>query len=211
MRYLIGKDLALIGRQGKFLFVYLLVFIVLFSGLGNNAGFLASFLTIVCFMLSINCFAYDEQCHFDKLLAAGPVPPLRAVAARYLSAFLIGLGGGLLTFGVTSIVQLVKKQPAFFETLFSVLASLGIGLFLTAVLFPIFYKFGTSKSRILMLLIVALPAVALPLAVEYFPDLGGAIPAWLPSALPAILAAVLLAALAVSVPLSCRIVRRKTY
>lgn len=117
-----------------------------------------------------------SNAHFDKVRRRGRCRPCGRLAARYLSAFLIGLGGGLLTFGVTSIVQLVKKQPAFFETLFSVLASLGIGLFLTAVLFPIFYKFGTSKSRILMLLIVALPAVALPLAVEYFPDLGGAIP-----------------------------------
>lgn len=91
------------------------------------------------------------------------------------------------------------------------MASLAIGLFLTAILFPLFYKFGTAKSRILMLFIVVLPAVALPLAAKYFTQLGGAIPAWLPAALPVIFAAALFLALAVSVPLSCRIVRRKQY
>ena len=28
-------------------------------------------------MLSINCFAYDEQNGFDKLVAASPLPPMQ--------------------------------------------------------------------------------------------------------------------------------------
>lgn len=75
MKGLIYKDLSLIGRQGKFFIVYIVLMVAIFSGIGDGAASMSSFMAVVCFMLSINCFAYDEQNGFDKLVAASPLPP----------------------------------------------------------------------------------------------------------------------------------------
>lgn len=158
MKGLVYKDLSLIGRQGKFLFVYLLVFVLIFSAVGDGASTVTSFLSVVCFMLSINCFAYDEQCGFGKLVAASPLRPLRVALSRYLSALVLGLGGCLLTAGVSSVVQLVKRQANFPDLAMSMGLAVCMDLLFMAVTFPLFFKFGVNKSRLLLLVIVAIPA-----------------------------------------------------
>ena len=108
MKGLIYKDLSLIGRQGKFFIVYIVLMVAIFSGIGDGAASMSSFMAVVCFMLSINCFAYDEQNGFDKLVAASPLPPMQVVLSRYASSLLLGLLGCLLTAGVSSVVQLLS-------------------------------------------------------------------------------------------------------
>ena len=93
MKGLIYKDLSLIGRQGKFFIVYIVLMVAIFSGIGDGAASMSSFMAVVCFMLSINCFAYDEQNGFDKLVAASPLPPMQVVLSRYASSLLLGMLG----------------------------------------------------------------------------------------------------------------------
>lgn len=124
MKGLIYKDLSLIGRQGKFLIVYILLMVVLFSGVEDRAASMSAFITIICFMLSINCFAYDEQSGFDKLTAASPLSTMQVVLSRYVSSLLLGLLGCLVTAGVSSAVQLIKGKPAFSEMLVGLVGAL---------------------------------------------------------------------------------------
>lgn len=201
MKGLIYKDLSLIGRQGKFFIVYIVLMVAIFSGIGDGAASMSSFMAVVCFMLSINCFAYDEQNGFDKLVAASPLPPMQVVLSRYASSLLLGLLGCLLTAGVSSVVQLVKGNAAFNDMLFGLIGALVAALVLMAILFPIFYKFGVNKSRIIMLLVVFFPVMAIVLVSKLFPDafsMLSQIPAGVVTALPFIGAAVLAAALAAS-------------
>ena len=214
MKGLIYKDLSLIGRQGKFFIVYIVLMVAIFSCIGDGAASMSSFMAVVCFMLSINCFAYDEQNGFDKLVAASPLPPMQVVLSRYASSLLLGLLGCLLTAGVSSVVQLVKGNAAFNDMLFGLIGALVAALVLMAILFPIFYKFGVNKSRIIMLLVVFFPVMAIVLVSKLFPDafsMLSQIPAGVVTALPFIGAAVLAAALAASLLLSARILRRKQY
>ena len=211
MKGLIYKDLSLIGRQGKFFIVYIVLMVAIFSGIGDGAASMSSFMAVVCFMLSINCFAYDEQNGFDKLVAASPLPPMQVVLSRYASSLLLGLLGCLLTAGVSSVVQLVKGNAAFNDMLFGLIGALVAALVLMAILFPIF---GVNKSRIIMLLVVFFPVMAIVLVSKLFPDafsMLSQIPAGVVTALPFIGAAVLAAALAASLLLSARILRRKQY
>lgn len=170
MKGLIYKDLALIGSQGKFFIVYLLAFNVLFSFLGDGSG-IGSFAVLICFMLSINCFAYDEQCRFDKLAAASPIPAGQVVLARYLSSMILGVFGCVLTVGVGSVIQLIRGQHAFFELLATLGVAVCLSLLFMTLLFPLFYKFGVNKSRILMLIVCVVPAFAFPLLAEWFPGI----------------------------------------
>ena len=112
------------------------------------------------------------------------------------------------------MVQLVKGNAAFNDMLFGLIGALVAALVLMAILFPIFYKFGVNKSRIIMLLVVFFPVMAIVLVSKLFPDafsMLSQIPAGVVTALPFIGAAVLAAALAASLLLSARILRRKQY
>ena len=93
MKGLLYKDLALMGRQAKLMLLYILVFGVVFMGFMGNTSFALSFISLMMFMFSINCFAYDEQASFDKLTAAAPVPKRAVVLARYLSSLIIWIAG----------------------------------------------------------------------------------------------------------------------
>ncbi len=169
MKGLVYKDLSLIGCQGKFLITYLVIFIFIFSVIDEGAPLIVSFLSVISFMLSINCFAYDEQCDFGKLTAAAPVRPLHVALARYISGLMLGIGGCLVATGVSSVIQLIKKQADFS----GLMASIGLGvcmdIFLMAIVFPLFYKFGVNKSRLVILLIVAVPAALVPLLSKIVP------------------------------------------
>lgn len=214
MKGLIYKDLSLIGRQGKFLIVYILLMVVLFSGVEDRAASMSAFITIICFMLSINCFAYDEQSGFDKLTAASPLSTMQVVLSRYVSSLLLGLLGCLVTAGVSSAVQLIKGKPAFSEMLVGLVGALAAALILVAILFPIFYKFGVNKSRIIMMLVFFIPAAIIALISRLFPDAFSwlkNIPAGVTAVLPFLAAHVLAAALAVSLLVSARILRHKQY
>lgn len=212
MKGLIYKDLALIASQGKFFIIYLLAFNVLFSFLGDGSG-IGSFAVLICFMLSINCFAYDEQCRFDKLAAASPVPAGQVVLARYLSSMILGVFGCVLTVGIGSVLQLIRRQHAFFELLAALGVAVCLSLLFMTILFPLFYKFGVNKSRILMLIVCVLPAFAFPLLAEWFPGIWDflEVPPALWSIWGWVAVAGLVLLLAASIALSRSIVRHKQY
>ena len=74
MKGLFIKDWRLMSRQMKLMLVFVLVFVGMFSYTMEDSLALTGFYTVIFLMLSVNCFAYDETCHFDKLAAAAPSP-----------------------------------------------------------------------------------------------------------------------------------------
>ena len=93
MKGLFIKDWRLMSRQMKLMLVFVLVFVGMFSYTMEDSLALTGFYTVIFLMLSVNCFAYDETCHFDKLAAAAPIPKSRVVLTRYLAALAVGAVG----------------------------------------------------------------------------------------------------------------------
>ena len=216
MKGLFFKDWRLMGKQVKMMLVFILFFILLFSFTMDDVQFLSGFYTIIFVLLPINCFAYDEMCHFDKFAACSPMPVSKLVLSRYLSALSAGGLGILLVGGIQAAVQLFKKQDA--ETILSsllvILAYFGVAILMMSVTFPLFYKFGTTRSRLIMLLVFAVPALLFFAAVNLLPkdtfsDI--AMPESFLRTLPFFLAAILLLGLWLSISISIRIVQHKEY
>lgn len=220
---LMVKDWALMARQTRFMALYMLVFIGLFAFTLSGMEYLTAFFTVLLFMLSINCFAYDEQVHFEKLLAASPVPPAAAALSRYLSALAVGVIGGAgitaLTFALGFLRPMIQKTadaapPSVSSALTAYAVSTGVAVLLVSVLFPVFFRFGVNKSRLVMLLLCALPALGALLLRELLPEDALqtlAVPSWLITLAPYLAAALLIALLVGSIALSARILRRKEY
>ena len=213
VRSLFVKDWMVLNRQLLFMLIYIVIFVGLFAA--RDIGFLTSVFSALVVLLAINCFAYDEQAHFDKLLAATPAAAWQIVLSRYLTSLSLGLlGTGFIT-GLQAVIYAVRNEP---ERIAGALvvstASLGVGIFCAAVMFPLFYKFGVNKGRIVMILACAVPAAisggisTLLRNPDHLPVQPA--PAIL-SALPWLLVLLVAAALAVSFACAVHIVRNKQY
>lgn len=159
MKGLFIKDWRLMGRQLKIMLVFVLVFVGMFSFTMENNAALSGFYAVFFTMLSINCFAYDEACHFDKLAAASPIPKKQLVLSRYLAALSVGALGVVVIAGVHGACQLFQKTPReeIFTALLIIGSCFGASVLFISVLFPIFYKFGVNKSRLIMIMAFAIP------------------------------------------------------
>lgn len=213
VRSLFVKDWTVLNRQLLFMLIYIVIFIGLFAA--SDSGFLTSVFSALVVLLAINCFAYDEQAHFDKLLAATPAAAWQIVLSRYLTSLSLGLlGTGFIT-GLQAAIYAVRNEPERIAgTLTMAVASLGVGTLCAAVMFPLFYKFGVNKGRLVLILACAVPAAITGgiSALVQNPDqpLLQLTPVLL-SALPWLLALLVAVALAVSFACAVHIVRNKQY
>ncbi len=216
MKGLILKDWYLMSRQLKLMVVYVVVFVVIFSFTLDGMGAMTSFLSVVTFLLSINCFAYDEQVHFEKMVAAAPVRPITVVLSRYIASISLGLGASILIMSVNLLTALVRKSPdlSIGESLLYMAAGMGVAIVIVSILFPLIYKYGVNKSRLLMLILLGAPSLVFILLTSVLPEetlSSFTLPQGLVAALPVVLPGAGLVLLAVSIFLSKRIVANKQY
>ena len=69
---LLRKDLYLTAATARAYLIICLLFVVLMAVGVYDVTFLTTFLTLMCIMLPMNAFAYDEQAKWDKFSAALP-------------------------------------------------------------------------------------------------------------------------------------------
>ena len=131
------------AKQLRLLAIYLVLMMIVFSFTMDGTAALNSMFSVLMFMMAINCFAYDEQVHFEKLVAASPVlsadrrtRPLRGRADGRI-------GGSVGDYPHQSGGRLYpesreRRRGGGADLL---LASIGVALLLVSVLFPLFYKF----------------------------------------------------------------------
>lgn len=209
---LVIKDWALMSRQLKLMLVYI-VFFVGISSYWSDTSFQSGFLSVILFMLTINCFAYDEQVNFEKLAAASPVSPFRIVLSRYISALTIGIAGSAAIMLGNLTVMLLRRTMGFDGIKYG-LAGLGVSLFILSLAFPLVFKFGVNRSRIIILLVSGIPIpVFILLSKILLRDFlfRLLINRTLIYLLPFIFVVVVLAALAISVAISVRIFKNKEF
>ena len=215
VKSLFVKDWMVLNRQLLFMLIYIVVFVGIFTANDDSSGFLTGIFSALVVLLAINCFAYDEQAHFDKLLAATPAAAWQIVLSRYLTSLSLGLLGTGFTSGLQAAIYAVRNEPERIAgTLTMAVASLGVGTLCAAVMFPLFYKFGINKGRLVLILACAVPAAITGgiSALVQNPDqpLLQLTPVLL-SALPWLLALLVAVALAVSFACAVHIVRNKQY
>lgn len=215
MKGLFVKDWRLMSRQMKIMLVFVLVFVGMFSFSMENSLALSGLYSVVFLMLSINCFAYDEMCHFEKLTAAAPIPKSRVVLSRYLAALAVDALGMVIIAVVYGGIRLFRGRPSA-EILgdLSVIAACSLaGILLISVLFPLFYKFGVNKSRLILILAFAIPAglVGAGMSILGKADLTLQFSPVFLRSLPFLLIAILLLGLWLSISISTRILENKEY
>ncbi|SBV92159.1 conserved membrane hypothetical protein [uncultured Eubacteriales bacterium] len=206
------KDFLVLRRQ---ILLYLL-FVGVYAALVISGVFgpyiLPALLVVIGLMLPMSSMSYDDLARWDKYAAATPFGRQGIVAGKYLFALLCILGSAVLVLILMlalSLTGLMEASAA--ETCLTVLGCIGSALTLDAILLPLLFKFGTEKSRVILMILFAAvfggSAVVGSLTEKFSPL--PAPPSWLLASLPVTLALIAVGGFVVSYFVSQAIFAKK--
>lgn len=205
------RDAALLRTNLKFYLVFVLGFAVLSVFTDFSASFISLYLVVFAASSIMGLFSYDDMNHWQGYAAAAPNGRSAMVNARYLLSLLIALG----VFLIQLILGLFDRANTpgyalFYGDLYFLHAALlyaGVFLLYTAILLPVSYRFGGTRSRMVMIGVIAALAALIAVlgTLLRFDSVALALPDFLPALVPAAGAA----ALALSWRLSLHIMANK--
>ena len=147
MKALLYKDFLVLWKQMKFV-VFMVAVFCLFpnTGLSLNTFFIA----YAGLLIPISLFAYDERAKWDSLAAMMPFSTRDMVLSRYVFAWL-----------ATAYAVLCYLLGQFFfssgflaESLMVLGMTLTILMIAQAVYFPILFRLGAEKGRMVMMVVI---------------------------------------------------------
>ena len=205
MKGLLLKDLYILKKYGKTVLA-LILFFALFAVFSKDAGFLSGMIIFVGTTMAINSFSYDDLSKWESYVLSMPVKRRTVVLAKYCFTLILAVGSTLFSIVLNAILGLLRQNIDMSAILPVAGLMLELVLFMNAVILPLIYKFGVEKSRLLMIVVYAIPAVLVVSVLNFGASFTGCLPFGLLAALsPLIVAAVF----AGSYVLSCRIYEKK--
>ena len=214
MKGLLLMDFKFLKRQTKFLIIVgLLVFVFLFNKDMSSLG--VAYATMLFGIFAVNSIYYDEANNGNAFLFTLPFSRKEYVFSKYLFGMIMGGGAWILSnligIGYLSMVNTGVNIAEWFSINVVYLILL---LVMLSFMFPIQFKFGMEKSRLVMIILFVLVFMLMNLLTgdDYMDQLNEGM-AFLERINPAVLfGGALVAVLAftgVSVVLSMRIVEKK--
>ena len=208
MKGLLLKDWYVIFKQGKVMFLFVLLYLIL-GALGENT-FFGAFAVLFLSLLPITVMGFDERSKWDRFAVTLPVTRKQLVLEKYLFS-LIALGAGAALYLVFTIAgsAFVHRSTDLAELLGVLAPMLSVSLIFSAVNFPMMFKLGVEKGRLWFILIIALLGAILGGLLAMRSNEGGSLPPWLNGQLLWLLLPVSLLLFAISYPLSVRIYEKR--
>lgn len=147
MLSLVIKDIIVQKKTVLLSLVYVVFFIFAFQSIGPS-GFTAAAVAVT-YILVVTSAAYDDKNKADIMLNSLPVKRSDIVFAKYLSVFIyaaIGIIAYILASAGAKVLMLpVRVYSVTLETFVGGLFAI---ILLNSIYFPVFFKFGYMKSRI---------------------------------------------------------------
>lgn len=141
------RDLSLQAVNAGFYLCFVLAFALLAAFADFSAAFASLYLVIFAGTSIMSLFSYDEANHWEAYAAAAPNGRRAMVDARYLLA----VGIGVVVFLFQLLLGILDKSGQLGTAL---LYACGFS-FYAAIILPIAYRFGGTRSRIVMIVVVA--------------------------------------------------------
>lgn len=153
---LVKKDLYLSLSMFKSYVAVAAVFAALTAFGIYDISFFVTYVSVMCIMIPVNLFAYDEQARWDKYAAALPSGRAGVVKARYLLTILVCAGSLVFSLLLQLIVALVSgaQGQERVDLLLSGLLPAAYGCFMNAILLPLLFRFGSQKARLYLILVL---------------------------------------------------------
>jgi len=183
MKGLLIKDILNFKKQWLVM-LFLLIFYSVFAVLNDSPEMVGFMMVLLSLILPMTAFAYDEQSKWDRYALSMPVSRTEIVLSRYLFLLLLVVLLSLFAFFLNFCMGVAPGEAFSSTALFSALS-----LLMGAVSFPVLFRFGPEKTRLLMVLVILIPTVGLMLLEragllpEELPAFGDLLPFFLPAAL----------------------------
>jgi hypothetical protein len=158
MKGLLLKDLFSLRRSFRTSLVILLFYVV-FALTMHSVTFISTMSMLFFTMLSITSFAYDEQAKWGPYAASLPVTRNQIVLSKYILALLLALIGAVVSIIGSFAAPLIGDESGLSERMLTVLAMFLISILFASVMLPLTYKFGTEKSRLMIIAVFAVPGL----------------------------------------------------
>ena len=158
MKGLIIKDLCVLKNQMKTLLL-VLAFFIIFSIINEDATFILFLVPFYMIMILITTFNYDEFNKWDSYCNSLPLSRKEIVKFKYIlfnaTSLIVLILGILASFIIPSFIENTT-----FESLFASIIGVAFGICLViSLLIPFYYKFGSSKGRIVLFLCIVILAL----------------------------------------------------
>lgn len=156
MKGLICKDCLILRKT---IISYLIVAVI--YGAMTLAGCWppGSFTAVIGILITLmpySCFSYDLSSHWDTYALALPLSRRRIVLSRYLVLLLLLLICLVFFLLCGALFSLTGALESPTEYLMICAGTLGAGSLMNAILFPLIYRFGPERARVLLFAAIGL-------------------------------------------------------
>ena len=153
MKGLLIKEMITNIKNNKFSLLIIPVFAAI--GLLNKQNMFLMIIPVLLSILPLGQMSYDEMSHWDKYVYCMPVNKKTIVSSKYITVVIMSVFSAVII-GLILLVAEHNTPNVFKEMLLMSAIALLIGTFVPCISLPINYKFGTTKGRIIYLIIVAI-------------------------------------------------------
>jgi len=157
MKALLIKEWLVIWNQGKFLILLALAYCIM--AVTGSGYFFAGFSVIFMSMLPISGMGWDERSKWDHYALTMPYTRKDMVLSKYVFSILCAFAAILVYIIATIVKCYIEKQPFDFLDLINQAGLLlSAGLIFSIINYPILFKFGVEKGRLLFILMTVIIA-----------------------------------------------------
>lgn len=159
MKGLIIKDLINLKKYGWSVLMITALY-VLFSITLKDPEFMGGMIVLMFSMIAVTSFSYDSMSGWDKYVISMPVPRRTVVKSKYVLALLLSLLGAALSAIIGIATGFFNGTADIIKQLTISAGLLGIGILFLCIMLPLIFKFGVEKSRVIVIIVFAIPFAA---------------------------------------------------
>ncbi len=159
MNSLLLKDFISLKSYSKTL-ALIIGFFTIVTFTNDEPSFLSGMIVLMMSMLPITSFSYDQHAKWDLFSQTLPVSRRQVVLSKYVLGLLAVATGAILATILNLIVAFIKSLEVDISYLLIANGLIAlVALVFISILIPLVYQFGVEKSRLLMIVVLAIPSV----------------------------------------------------
>lgn len=152
MKGLILKDLFMIKNNLRTIVLFFVVFTFISFKDNSNLSFMPAFISIMMFMTT---FSYDDFNNWNAYAITFPNGRKNIVRSKYLASLLLAFIAIVITLGASFLMGYINHSLDIDKILNGVIGSVAAISILLTVLYPLIFKYGIEKGRIVLFVLVA--------------------------------------------------------
>ncbi len=148
----IKKDIAMMKSNWKIIGILMVVYTIM--GLMGKMD-ISFILPFMCVMIMISTFSYDNYNNWDAYSIALPNGRKNSVKSKYITTMLMILMVSIITMILSLMISYINTKTLNYEQILVTMFGTLFGtLIVLSLMYPIIYKCGVEKARIVIFLLV---------------------------------------------------------